>query len=906
MAYALTALFEDSAIDPRQFTIFRDDNTLDPVDIEQMADSGKATGLDVSDLVQLKPQRIAEQWLAARIPFDIKIDDDAHFLLVADHLHDQHVFSSAEDESVENRWNGLVNDLENFRSELKENVSKAVEQTFDGVLHPDANLEVFEVVHQIRRLITLRSDLGFCDFNDGQVKALTASLAETFFYNREANETIGAHIEKSIQNAIETDNDLEALPEEKREKKKHIHVSGGQGAGKTFLSRRSLGIQSEENSNAYIRVNKDLFRPLVLSAEDAKHDLDLSQCADRRQYGRVTEDELNMIKAKQWQIISEHSDAKKLPNLHIDSTAIKDVDHVELLTQNGNKMTLLHVNTPFEVAERRVQDRALGDGIPGIDSLRESLHSEMMQGHRAAAVEAASMLIHGVGKPVKLKILDGQSSAKTRPVQAQANLEKGVLKVYNARAILEVFHKAQDGKTDITPSDKDLRKQIPNFEKIASVMTKIDFHDPRSKGIVAIYDNGAGMQILDQERFEDEFGGTLTEEVLSQLDTFYNSKKAVILSEIAKEEGRVFEKREPFGQDEPLKIITDQYETEVPLVDRSSYVDDDAGSKILEWRHLAKRGKFLDGSFSPWQDKAPTDMRLLSARGVVDKWLTDDIVEQIVDRTAQAVRDKGKSKTPTTIHIAHPLKDSTRPGVNINHMVLSYREELAKRLNNAMAERHTDLSVTFKHDRPMLALASDRSTRTTASALQRLTSQPFYDPDIFDDGDLVLFADEHVQAGGVMLAARNIQNNVDIDVIGYTALSSHNLGADLRINPNISIALETAIEDSARLNDTDAGEFRDDLDTALEWVGLSRDTLSNIEGLILIAYVIDGQNEAKRSWFESVKANAGLDDTKVREGMDSLEAILLDDAVTPYDLGEQMHDQIMRSRKAVYPSMIPE
>ncbi|MGH1404886.1 MAG: hypothetical protein ACRBDL_11660 [Alphaproteobacteria bacterium] len=901
MAYALAALFENEAIDLRQFTILRPENTLEIIDYQDIANRGKATGLGIGDLIELSPERLVKQWLTAEMPFDIKIENDEHFLSVSEKIYSDYIFYNPENEEASLQWQELTAQLENFRGNLVENVDKAIEQTFGDIPHPDVNLEIFEAVHQIQRLITLRNDLGMCDFNEDQIQDMTRSLAISFFYNNEANSQIRSHVQNAIQQAIQDDNEIDALARTKKETKKNIQVSGGQGAGKTLLSRRTLGIKRDEDE-PYIRINKDLFRPLVLSAEDAQKDLDLSQAADRRQYGRITEDELNMIKQKQWQIIAEYSEQDKLPQMLIDSTAVGDDVKAELLANDHAKLTLLYINTPFADAKRRIQERALGDGIPGVDSMRESLHSEMISGHMYSSVEAASMLIHSVGKPIKLKILDGQSAEKTRPVMAQAKLAQGTLDIYSARAILDVFHKAEEGKTDLPPTQEDLESQVRNFEKIAAVMSEINFIDRQSNQPIARYNNTVGLQILDQGLYEDEIKDTITDSVFTQLNEFHTSRKAVMLREIANHQGRVFEERRNFQKDEPLSIITDQYETEVPLVDRSSYVNDNENSRILEWRHLAKRGKFLDGGFDPWRDKAPTDMRMLAARQVVDHWLTDDIVEQIVDRSAQQVRDTGTDSS-TTVHIAHPLKDYTRPGVNINYMVLAYRSELTERLNNAMEQRHQDLDVNFAADRPMLALASDRSTRTTATALQRLTSQPFYDPDIFDDGEFILFADEHVQAGGVMLAARNIQNSRDINVVGYTALSSHNLGADLRINSNISIALETAIEDNARINDADPRQYTQELDTALTEVGLSRDTLSNIEGLILIAYFIDGQHEAKRAWFEGVKDSAGLSEEDVREGMDSLQAILLQDAITPRELANDMEEQIMTSRKAVYPSM---
>ncbi len=922
MAYALSALFDDTVQDKSQFTIFRPENTVSPVDHELLADMHKATGLNVNDLVQLTPERLTAQWLAARIPFDIKIDSDEHFLEVARNIRDNYALphlqwtekdfegdekdpiiqeiESTEEELGLKPWKPVKSELEEYRARVTENVEKAIKQEFEGESQPRMDLEVFGVVHQIHRLIELRQDLGMCEFDEDRQRELTQELAVTYLYNRKADELVRQYVDSAIEIALAMEDGLEPVPDPRETRQKHIHVAGGQGSGKTQLSRRTLGILRDDDQS-YIRINKDMFRPLMLNHMEASAGLDLNDPENRRMYGRVTEDELNMIKDKQWRAVTEYAEARVLPQLLIDSTFITDPQHIDALTSDGSKLSLLYVNTPIDEARKRVQQRAVGDGIPGIDTMRESLESEMLSGHSESAKQVAGLLVHGVGKKVKLKLLDGKSADRTKPVQMRVELDKGKMDISSVRGVLELFYKSHPRQVSKEPTDEDLAAQIPNFEKVASVMGEINFLDPQTKETVARYDNYHGMQILNQERFEDEFSGTLTEQVTDRLDTFFKTQKANLLRTIAEKQGHVFGKREPYGDDESLEVVTDKFETEVPQVDASSYVDDDPESRVLEWRHVAKRGKFLDGTFSPWHGKAPNELRLLSARAVTDQWLSDDVVQKVNDQVVGKMKDRG-ADGPQTVHISHPVKDYTRPGVNINFMVLVYTKELEKRLNADMETRYPDLDIRYADDRPMLALASDKSTRTTASTLTRLTSQPLYDPFIFDEGDLVLFADEHVQAGGVMLAARNATKERNVDVLGYTALSSHNLGADLRINPHISMALETAIEENAREHGGDPEEFRADLDEALSQSGLDSHTLTNLEGLILIAYLLDGQDEAKLKWFEGVKREAGLDKKDVRQGLDSLDELLADGSITPQELGEMMREQIDMSRKAVYPS----
>lgn len=892
MAYALASLFDEAVQDQGKYTIFRPENTLEPVDFRLLKQMHQASGLDVPDLIRLKPERLVSQWVAALVPFGFKIDDDAHFLKIAEKVREF---------SVEN-IDIVHEELTPYYAKTLSDVARAVEHEFDEGPGPDEPNEVNDAVHQIRRLIALRQDLGMCEFDEADTRRLTHELAVSFFYNREANSIVQRHVDSAIDSLIIMgEPGLEEIPDPRNKLHKHIHVSGGQGAGKTQLSRRTLGFLNENEQN-YIRVNKDIFRPLVLDPDTMNGEGDLSDPDHRKLYGRITEDELNMIKRKQWSTIVSLAESDNLPNVFVDSTSIIHPHHVAALTEKGSSLSLLYVHTPFDEAQRRIAERALGDGIPGIDTLRESLETEMIQGHRESAREVASLLIHGAGKNIKVKILDGRSADRTKPVEARVELDKGKMEIRNVRAILEIFHKSTDGKTALAPSDEDLAAQIPNFDKIASVMREITFLDPESGRPIAKYDNGAGMQIIEAALVEDEFLGTLTGDVMTRLDQFYNTHKAALLRIIAEKKGHVFEHRRPFGADEPFKIVTDNFETEVPLVERSLYIDDSAKERLLEWRHLAKRGKFLDGQFDPWRKTAPDEIRMLAARSVTDAWLTDAVVEKIADDVAQKLGADG-AKAPVTVHIANPVKDHTRPGVNINFMVMAYTEELTKRLNTAMKARHPDLQIGFAADRPLMALASDRATRTTAGTLERLTSQPFYDYGVFEEGEHVIFADEHVQAGGVMLAARNVMNSVNLDILGYTALSSHNLGAELRINPDIRMALDTAIEENARMNGGDAETYKLHLDEALDQVGLSRETITNLEGLILIAYLLDGKEDSRRSWFETLKRSAGLEDKDVREGMDSLDDLLAADPVTPAELGAMMKDQIERSRKAVYPSM---
>ena len=882
-------------------TLARPENTIEPILFEELESQSLATGLGIEDLVKSKPERIVLQWLAAEIPFlvqlnnDPSLDRDRKYLAVAEEIRRDHIFSNPNDPNVALRWNGLATQLAEYHRGITRHVDDAIQIVFNSEKRPDVTQKITDVIHQIHRLISLRRDLGFCEFTDEQVVKMTRDLAIAYFYNTEANQQTKFFARNSIQAAISGSKNIEPLVHDRKAMRKNIQVSGGQGAGKTTISRSSLEIL---DGDTFVRINKDLCRPIVLSPIDAERELDLQTPEGRRTYGAVTEDELRVIKKKQWITIREYSAIGKLPQVFIDSTMVGDSANTEILANDNMRLTLLHVNTSFSEARERVVQRAVGDGIPGVDSMRESLHSEMLAGHRWSSLEVASMLIHDVGKPIKLKVLDGHSAELNKPVQALADLKSGVFDIYNARAILEIFHKAEEGKTETPPGEKDLRAQIYHFGKIAAVMSEINLFDESSGEKVVSYDNTNGVRIENKDLYDRHYSGTLAGEVVICLAYFHQSQKATLLNDIAVRKGQVFQTRLPFKPDEPLRVVTGRYETEVPVVSASGYVYDDDNDRLLELRHLAKRGQFLDGGFDPWRKLATTDIRMLAAKKVVDSWLSDGVVAAILNETLSNVKKAGTDEHPLVVHVAHPMKDFTRAGVNINHMVLVYGIELTRRLN-AMAQLQGH-NIYFMRDRPLLALASDKSTRTTATALERLTSQPLYDPDIFKTGDHVLFVDEHVQAGGVMLAARNVGAFVDINVVGYSALSCHNQGVNLSISPQIAQGLEKALADNAKSKGADLTEFSGDFDRMLSHSGLARETLSNIEGLILIAYLIDGKDDAKVDWYANLSSSVRVGEVIMSEGMDSLRGIVSADPVTPKELEARVLRQIQKSRKAVY------
>jgi hypothetical protein len=728
-----------------------------------------------------------------------------------------------------------------------------------------------------------------------EIKELTKILTLSYFYNKEANETIKSIVERTILDAINNNKvkNVKPLYFSQHRKTKNIVILGGQGSGKSTL-RDSIYQDREQNDKRPAWLNLDSIRPLILDYNRCA--LDEKNTKDQKKYGSYTEDEARIIKAKQWEVIANMSKSNTLPNLLLDTT---NIDHVQfkLLSEKSRRVSIVFVHTPLEEAQKRVAQRALESaGILGITKGRSSLEEEIIEGHHQSSADLFAMLIHNVGINTKIQILDGTCSGSNKPLIAKADLKVGHLTIYDLNKFLEIPYKSASHKDTQPPTAKDLLDQTIVFQKLALTIPNIKFTDKES-GKAYLQFTNKGIIVLDKLLYKKN-NSEFLQQSINVLQSYLESNRSSVLTRIAKEKGRVFEKRSSFTNNEFTKIVSGKFETEVPVGTKE---DGAIVDMTLELRQLAKRGCFLDKEFDPWRKLAPDEMRMLASREVVDRWFTKEMLERIAAEVINYV-NKNPLDNKRIIHIAHPVKDYTRPGVNINYVALTYAYELSQKLNSYFKEKYPSMNVTFKNDRPLLALASDRVKRTMADSVSRITSQPLFDSDQFQNGDVIVFADDHTQFGGVCHAYRNITNHKNLVTIAYTALSSHSLGLDIKADNFILEALGQSMQKCAKFHGGKHEEFELMFDYLLSKVGLSKDTLTNMEALFFIATMIDGNDPSEIRWFKGLEKKIN-NDIQVREGLDSFDSFLKQPPVHPSELCKMVEKRISESRKVVYPNL---
>ncbi|HEU5046653.1 MAG TPA: hypothetical protein VFT64_02300 [Rickettsiales bacterium] len=879
--YGTAALRSEPDDQLENYTILNNENVF-PNNHAWLRDMSEATGLPISKFIEARPERIALQLTAALVPLKVKVADDQQYLDTVNSLYYSTILPSMEK---------LGQEIIQERESIRQNAANAVEEIFSEEPPSPPHNEVADAALRIRRLISLRANLGMIDSPHVDTKELTSLLTASHLYNKMAVNKLKPFVLQAIETcASSPDSPLELLAASDTTKRKHIAVIGGQGSGKTTLRADIVKDRITRCNDTPACLNIDVLRPLLLEHQAAARRDGASE-KYLEDYGRFTEDEARVIKDMQWRFIGELSQKGQLPNLVIDSSVITP-KQFELLSSRNARESIIFIHVPYEEAKSRVLKRAHDvEGIPGVNHGRLSLEEEVIEGHHKSSQYIISLLIHNVGTNTKIKVLDGTSPDKIKPVIAHADLKRGFLDIRDLPKFLDL---AQKSSIDYYSNANVHADPVDIFNKLALTISDISFTDKKTGAEYLKYSADSGIRITNYDLYRANKSESLEQAILI-LDTFYHSNKGSLLRKIDKERGQKFETREPFVKGEESRVFSGHYETEVPVVNSADSTD-----QTLELRHIAKRGKFLDGQdFDPWRSKAPDDVRMLASRLVVDSWLNTESLDAIIDNVLSKTNGTFSSQLPAVVHIASPVKDTTRPGVNINYMALTYGIEITERLNQRLEERGLESQIVFRNDRPMISLVSDRVPRTTAGIVSRLTSHPVFDPSEFHPGDMVLLADEHIQAGGVAWALHNIGNSVPIDIIGYAALSSHNLCQDLRISPPILTALDAALEKCADHFNQDAGKYKNDLDRSLSLVGLSRQTITNMEALYIIAMLINGEDRDEVKWFNDLKKAIG-DGNDVREGLDSFSTMLEKPPISPGTLGKFIKEGVEESRRTIY------
>lgn len=198
------------------------------------------------------------------------------------------------------------------------------------------------------------------------------------------------------------------------------------------------------------------------------------------------------------------------------------------------------------------------------------------------------------------------------------------------------------------------------------------------------------------------------------------------------------------------------------------------------------------------------------------------------------------------IHLATMERDLSAPDAGKNRLTAEFSALLLAELRKKISENNDVFSVEL--DR-VLAL-KQRTSRAESYGIHRIAQQPLMlyqsrnTEEEITPKEKVIIVDDHIQAGAAIFSAATEIMNSNANLLSVACITAHQNSKFVNIQPDVKEfiinLLPNGIKDLARLNEI------------LNIVGLNIETLTNIEGMILISILSDSKNQEHRSIFENL------------------------------------------------------
>jgi beta-phosphoglucomutase-like phosphatase (HAD superfamily) len=384
-----------------------------------------------------------------------------------------------------------------------------------------------------------------------------------------------------------------------------------------------------------------------------------------------------------------------------------------------------------------------------------------------------------------------------------------------------------------------------------------------------------------------------------------------------------------FHHRQPLKLPREMYEV---IRSPREYVEspDMAMLKTMppeevafhEARWAAKKGASIDGT-----RKYTVKEQIAAAQSVTHELLTDDMVQHIAERITPVVLERASAKSGKPIMVQVPHFITLPPKPTPNYLKIVMTEMVASKLGAYFAKHYPKINVQFQTHSylPTVTLnhvvsqelgpkyigaaslsghrldKTSTQGRTDGNLFERLVKQPLYELEGFQEGDIVVLVDDHLQAASTIAAALYGLEEKGVSVPCIAALST--LGESRNIQPHPEIdqimaqALQYAIDNHLATNPYQRPEsvitkMREVHTRVLEKIGLSDNTLTNREALILIAHYVDYHNPDQKAWFDQTAGKMGFNASLPERGDESIKNQLQQPPLSPLDLCDQLNRAI--------------
>ncbi|HEX4880518.1 MAG TPA: hypothetical protein VFV39_11775 [Limnobacter sp.] len=373
-----------------------------------------------------------------------------------------------------------------------------------------------------------------------------------------------------------------------------------------------------------------------------------------------------------------------------------------------------------------------------------------------------------------------------------------------------------------------------------------------------------------------------------------------------------FVKRNPAMNEVPL--FYGKFETEIASLAAVQNMSEQQ-KEAYAIRLIAKRfinygtgqSYFLSGDVkkaNPGLHQQTMDTRVLRTQTAVQT--IDQYGDGYLREAYDAVREQAQQialQDPTRIQDGHLNVYITRPGrmeymadCTVNFLSLASQEKVRAAFERFEQERalgNDEPALRFSTVLPSTVLS--RTARSNASPVGRLVQQGYYDVSHFQKNDLVVIADDHTQAGSTLVSLGSALMEQGANVLACVTPTLHPHARHLKMQDHTRAALEAA------LGNWDKDQI---ILQALKHMGMTLDTMTDPEALILLAYATNPENVAEKDRFDNIERSLRMDQgqiLEVSEGeSDSLKPVL-EKVYTPQEVLADIERQMKESRYVVAP-----
>lgn len=357
-----------------------------------------------------------------------------------------------------------------------------------------------------------------------------------------------------------------------------------------------------------------------------------------------------------------------------------------------------------------------------------------------------------------------------------------------------------------------------------------------------------------------------------------------------------------------VETLRDYYQQRFPALSQSKLNDlAEEGFAFYTMRQLAKKGRQLDGSTLDGKTNQIADtsdevlaLRKFAGDAVVSHPLKAQIkadgqdfgafYDQILENLE---RSEGFSCTqPCTVRVMHPSKSPQVTGYTINYFSQCFSAHLTAQLNAVAQQRQAQdpqaPRVNFVNDGHITTLC--RTSRAEATPIGRLGQLGYFSAQCVKPGEFIVIADDHAQSGDAWMTALMAAKKGGAQTVGLAAFSIH------PFSQNGLIDVKIQAKALAKLNQVDPdGQVLE----ALADIGITPDTLTNFEALILMAVFTAPDDElGLKAYHELVNQLSG-DAHILTSAFDSLDPVLQEAVPTPAEFVVKLSQEIATNRKVV-------